>query len=294
MKRSLPGLLGLFAVVVVIALLVGGGFLSLPIGDGDDSLADASEHHDPAPRDQAEPIEVDLEDDDSSDRKDKKGRQGADDMKGRKDRESREKRSVGDRPGDKAAETRHAPSVGKRKDGEPKPGATPPPRKDGSPPEKDPEPKDPAPVTVSDLTGDAQGEGQAPGYMDYEAVHVRAEGNFFFVDLAFAGNIPSKLSSGTAMVASFEVNRGDRKVSVYAEGSEDGWQAYTNRSAEAPAAMQLDGSTMRFTVPRSFFGERFEFYADTSWTKSTLTDTEYFFDFAPDDQNGQFPSGGTT
>ena len=131
--------------------------------------------------------------------------------------------------------------------------------------------------------------------MDLQAVNLRQSEELMVAELVFSNRIPRAMpNGGVNMLASVEVDRGDRRVSVYAEGSENGWAAHTNRSAEFPGSMEIDGNTLRFTLARSFFGNRFDWYAHSSWTKSTTLKTDYFFDFAPDDQNGRFPSGGTT
>jgi hypothetical protein len=292
MKRSLPVMLGI-GVLVIVGLLVGGGFLSLPTSGGDDSIAEASVPE-PAPRTDPEPIEVDVDDDaepidgEKKDRKRDRKRDGETKKRKRdQKKDARRDRSKTRNGGGAAARPRTAPRIKNRSGGDKQSGVTPrKPKKNGG--DKPQQHADPAPVVVTDLRGDAEGEGDAPGYMDLEAVRLQASGDVFFVDLTFAGNVPAKLARGNVMVASIEVDRGDRKVSAYAEGTEDGWAAYTNRSAEAPASMRLAGRTMRFTIPRAFFGNEF------SWYASTAINTDYFFDFAPDDGNGRFPSGGTT
>ena len=291
MKRSLPVMLGIAAVLVIV-LLVGGGFLSLPVGDDDSSLADVPEREsapqvDPDPMDVA--VDGDLEEVDEND-KDKRKKK---DSKGKKKARS-------DRPGKKDGKQGGAPSGGTSPRSAPDGDGRKAPKKGSgvkvpdktNEPNKNPKP--PAPVVVSDLRGDPEGEGEAPAFMDLEGVRVAASGNSYVVDLTFAGALPSALNKGQAMVATIEVNRGDRKVSAYAEGTERGWQASTNRPADGPTSTSIEGRTISFTVPRSFFGNQFGFYAHSNWTRSTLGGTDYFFDFAPDDENGRYPSGGTT
>lgn len=293
MKRSLPVMLGL-AAVLVIAGLVGGGFLSLP-SIGDDSSAQEPGVHDPAPRVDPEPMKVDYGQDDSLEMKKKKDKDGKKDRKGKDDRGrngDREKKGDGNTPRKNREGNRSTPK-GQDQTGI-KNGAQPVPPKKGGP-KKEPQPSDPQPVTVTDLRGDPEGEGSAPAYVDLETVRLQATGDLFIAELTFAGRIPTKMpNDGTATLASIEVDRRGKQVSVYAEASDDGWRAHTNRSAEFPGSLEIDGRTLRFTLARSFFGNEFSWYAHSSWTKSSATDTDYFFDFAPDDRNGRFPSGGTT
>lgn len=296
MKRSLPVILCV-AAALVIALLVGNGFLALPASDGGRSLADATQtQREAAPRVDPEPLQVDYEGDDEDEESKKRRDKNANRKK--KDDSARKKQGRRDpkRQKDGAIGPRSEPDVKDRNpEGKEKP-ANRKARKNGSG-EKRPAPEGPAPasVTVTDLTGDPQGEGTAPGYMDLELVTLRQSTELMVAELTFSKRVPTAMpNGGVNMLTSIEVDRGGRKVSVYAEGSENGWRAHTNRSAEFPGSMEVAGKTIRFTLARSFFGNEFSWYAHSSWTKSTTVNTDYFFDFAPDDHNGRFPSGGTT
>ena len=293
MKRSLPVIAGI-GVVLVLALLIGGGFLELP-SIGGDAGAEEPGLPEPAPLVDPEPLDVaygdDANDTEKKQDKDKKNKDG--DRKRKGDGKNRRGRKNGDSQGRGGADTRKAPSL-RNRNGDKKQGGVEPKGNDREP-TTDPQPKDPNPVYVTDLRGDPEGEGQAPSYIDLESVALQASGDIFVAELTFAGRLPSKMpDDGMATLASIEVDRGNRRLSVYAEASDDGWRAHTNRSSDFPGSLEIDGRTMRFTIARSFFGNEFAWYAHSSWTKSTATNTEYFFDFAPDDQNGRFPSGGTT
>ena len=282
---------------LIAAVLTTACSLGLPGSDSNEDLTAGKRLPLPeaAPRVDPQDLDVDFVEPRSKDEKKRKAKKASKKKRnGSAERKGTRKNGGGDGGGN-ATTPRSAPKERGRNPGGPGDPAKPKPRKNRPPKKKKSEPKDPPPVVVSDLTGDPQGEGQSPAYMDLERVELDASGEIFVAELTFASNLPAKMpNGGTAMLASVEVDRGDRKVSVYAEASDDGWRAHTNRSADFPGSLEISGRTMRFTLARSFFGARFDWYAHSSWTKSTTTNTEYFFDFAPDDQKGRYPSGGTT
>jgi hypothetical protein len=53
--------------------------------------------------------------------------------------------------------------------------------------------------------------------------------------------------------------------------------------------LRVGGATVIMAVPQSAAGKNFDWYAHSSWTRSSLLETDYYFDFAPDDQKGRFP-----
>ena len=178
-----------------------------------------------------------------------------------------------------------------------KPGAPPPetvPEKDipGQPPRPPIKNGKPVPhAIVTDLAGDQEGEGTSPAYMDLRHVQLERHGDQMLATLRFNGALPKRMpDEETSMLTSIDVKRGGEEASIYAEATSSGWRAHSDKTDEFPGTLSVRGNTLTLTFPVGLTGKKFQWYSHSSWTRSTLLETQYFFDFAPDDQKGKFPS----
>lgn len=158
------------------------------------------------------------------------------------------------------------------------------------------DPKRQATARVDDPPRDPEGEGDAPAYMDLTSVTLQRNQGLLMT-LRFAQDLPARMPDGQSnMLAGVDLRIGKEEISIYAEGSENGWRPRSSHSSpsEFPGTLSRAGDTFVFQVSKSLVGDanRFTWYGHSSWTKSTLTSTDYAFDQAPDVQRGRFPGSG--
>lgn len=149
-------------------------------------------------------------------------------------------------------------------------------------------------ASMPDPSGDPEGEGDVPSYMDLTNARLVQDGGLRIV-LDFAHTLPAHMPDNRInMIAGVDLRIGKREVSIYAEGSDNGWRARTNETdaSSFPGTLSRSGNTLILDVTGSFLGkaERFTWYGHSSWTRSTLTNTDYAFDQAPDINRAEFPN----
>ncbi len=144
---------------------------------------------------------------------------------------------------------------------------------------------------VSDLRNDFDAEGNPPSYVDLTGASIHARGPEAIITLEFASALPRSMPNEEhAVLAGIDVEDAKRRDFIYAEGTSEGWRP--DRSGRRfVGEFSVQGRHMTFTVALSTLSRRnrFEWYAHSSWTRSTLTETDYSFDVAPDDQSVYFP-----
>lgn len=147
-------------------------------------------------------------------------------------------------------------------------------------------------TSVSDPRGDLEGEGDAPAFADVTQATLEMTGGLLSVSFDLAGRLPARMSgSETATVIGIDIAAGRANLSVYAEGSANGWRLRSNRGTD-DIDLSIEGRRASFDIPTSLFGNarRFNWDGYSSWTKSTFTETEYYFDQAPDLPPARFPA----
>lgn len=159
-------------------------------------------------------------------------------------------------------------------------------------------PRDPATAsaTVTDPAGDTQSSGETPPYTDIVEAGIRGHGRTVRLISTFRGAVPSRMSDGrTIMSVETTIRRSGRTYSVYADGDDDGWTAYISSRGETRRledAFSVSGATTRLEVPWTMIGGpgKLRWSASSSWTRTTLTDTYYAFDSAPEDSRARYPN----
>ena len=147
-------------------------------------------------------------------------------------------------------------------------------------------------LSVSDPRGDLEGEGDAPSYADVTLATLEMSGGTLSVSFDLAGRLPARMSgSETASVIGIDIAARRADLSVYAEGSDSGWRLRSNRGTGA-IDLSVGGRRVSFDIPTSLFDRARHFNWDgySSWTRSTFTETEYYFDQAPDLPPARFPA----
>lgn len=137
---------------------------------------------------------------------------------------------------------------------------------------------------TTDAAGDTEDSGTSPGYVDLRRASIadRGRGRVRF-RLEVAAPFEERMSGSTYVYLEFRLEGEGRDVSLVAEGDANGWGVYLGEDL-LPGRFVIDGSTMTFTVPWKSVGGRgaFDWYVASSWTRSTLLDTDYSFDRVPD------------
>lgn len=142
-----------------------------------------------------------------------------------------------------------------------------------------------------DLRRDLDKHGNPPAYVDLTRASLQMRGNRATIILEFDGELPSRMPNDqTAVITGVNARSGDDQRSIYAEGRPQGWRPGSSEGRFS-GDFSISGRRMSFVVPRSLVSgrDRFQWYAHSSWTRSTLLETDYAFDVAPDDQSVWFP-----
>jgi hypothetical protein len=144
---------------------------------------------------------------------------------------------------------------------------------------------------VRDPAPDAETRGDAPSYVEITEASIAGHPDSAVFSISVAGKIPKKMpDNDTVTYVSFALQRKDRTYSVNASCERDGWRANVNGGRSFPGAFSISGKTLTMSVPWESVGGKkgFDWRADSSWTRSSLVDTHYGLDSAPNDRDKRY------
>jgi hypothetical protein len=150
-------------------------------------------------------------------------------------------------------------------------------------------------ASVPDRTGDGEGSGEVPAYTDIVGGAIEGRGRTVRLSITFSDRVPPAMpDDDTVMSVETTIDRGGTTYRVYADGDSDGWSAYIARKGDSRAllgAFRIDGSRTIFDVAWGRVGGpgRFKWSVQSSWTRSTLTRTDFSFDRSPGQRMARFP-----
>jgi hypothetical protein len=173
---------------------------------------------------------------------------------------------------------------------------------DGPGGDEDPQPGEPReqdPATgsakVLDSTGDAEASGEAPAYTDIIEAAVRGRGRTLLLTVTLRGDVPARMpDDDTFMSVETLVDKGGREYSIYADADDDGWTAYITQRGDSrrlEEVFSFQGRTTAIEIPWGLIGGAggFRWSANSAWTRTTLTNTYFAFDSAPDGNKARYP-----
>jgi hypothetical protein len=149
---------------------------------------------------------------------------------------------------------------------------------------------------LTDPVHDLDSRGDAPRYVDLTAVSVRGGDEAVTFTISTAGDLPAQmpdLETNALMTVGFEKN-GDEYF-LQGEASTSGWSASISRNGRAieyRGRFSIDGNRVTFEVPWRDIGGRsgLRWSVDSSWTRTTMLQTDYAFDRAPQFGREAFPA----
>jgi len=147
---------------------------------------------------------------------------------------------------------------------------------------------------LTDAAGDLSAAGSPPAYTDIVGTCLRASGSSVTWTTTLGGEAPSRMSDKeTNLALRLALDDGSGPTTyLVAEASPDGWSVRLTRgdsSRDLPGALALDGRTVVVTAPASAVDTHgVAWRAESSWTRSTLLETDYAFDTAPDRGSAAF------
>jgi hypothetical protein len=152
-----------------------------------------------------------------------------------------------------------------------------------------------APSSLSDPRNDLDQRGDAPGYVDLTSVRLRDTGEALRVTVAVRGPFPTEMpdtQSNALVVVGF--TRGGDEYLVQASASTGGWSPTLSRNGRDEryrGRFAVAESRMTFSLPWAGLGGRgrLRWSVDSSWTRSSLLDTFYAFDRAPQFERRPYP-----
>jgi hypothetical protein len=154
---------------------------------------------------------------------------------------------------------------------------------------------------VEENKPDAEKDGPlVADYAEAMAVDVEGLGKNLRITFTMNDNVPQKMSTDKEiMVIAFGLSGPNKKHGGFAfgaQGRKDGWKAYAGakkKPTRFPGTFFVRGNQIEMTVPWEFVkGPRpFEFYASSSWFRSTgeRNTSSFSFDIIPNDK-GRYPS----
>lgn len=148
---------------------------------------------------------------------------------------------------------------------------------------------------VTDPSGDADPSGEAPSYTDMVKAAVQGLGRTVRLTATFRGVVPQKMDDDdTFMSVEIKIHKGGRTYAVYADGNDEGWTAYLSERADnrrLEGAFSIEGETTVFEIPWGLIGGPgpFRWTARSAWTRTTLTNTLFAFDNAPEGKKARYP-----
>jgi hypothetical protein len=149
--------------------------------------------------------------------------------------------------------------------------------------------------TLTDPADDLDSHGDAPGYVDLTSVSIEATDDAVTISVRTAAPFPAEmpdLETNALMVVGLQ-RKGDEYF-IQGEASTGGWSTTMSRNGgrvKYRGGFGLDGKRMTFTVPWADLGGpgAFRWSVDSSWTRTTMLDTFYGFDRAPQFERQSFP-----
>lgn len=145
--------------------------------------------------------------------------------------------------------------------------------------------------SVKDPPSDAENQGDTPDYIDITRASVSDRGGEAVFTVTFAGDVPQAMpDNNTFSYIGFTLKGRGKDRSVSASCSDEGWEPATDKEGSFPGEFSVRGNSIHWVVPWSAVGgrDRFIWYADSSWTRSTTLHTYWAFDTAPDGQDATF------
>lgn len=149
---------------------------------------------------------------------------------------------------------------------------------------------------IEDPVGDPEASSDhPPGYTDLLGASISKERASAVIELVVASSLPRTLRGDEVLSLTSSFRMKKRSFSVYADGTESGWQAYMTedeKTTKLQGSFSIDGPAATFEIPWVTFGERkrFRWSANTAWTLSSFLTTDYAFDSAPDFGKARFPA----
>lgn len=152
-----------------------------------------------------------------------------------------------------------------------------------------------AAACLTDGTGDGEGAGQAPAYADVTGACIREAGSALVFEVRLAGAAPGRMPDrDTSFTVGFDLRSASGSTSyLFAEAGATGWAAYLTHGKgrrALPGAVETRDNAVRLRVRASEVDgtEMLAWNAESSWVRSTLLDTSYRFDTAPDQGTASF------
>lgn len=144
---------------------------------------------------------------------------------------------------------------------------------------------------MTDSARDADTHGATPNYVEITSAALVGGPDRLVLAQTFAGAVPQRMpDEDTFTYVGFNLRGKDRDVTVSATCDEDGWHADVD-GAGFPGELHIRGNTLEFEVPWAVIGgpAPFTWQSSSSWTRSTLLNTYYAFDSAPNYSRARFP-----
>ncbi len=150
------------------------------------------------------------------------------------------------------------------------------------------------PSCTDDASGDLEGSGSAPSYVDTTRGCLDPQGSQLRLEAVTVGAIPARMPDrDTQLSYGFELTPpSGSTLYVHAQASPGGWTAYVSRgnSQRRIGAPAIDGDRVVLSLPLDELGgaRTFQWALESSWLKSGLLSTSYAFDGAPNVGTARF------
>jgi hypothetical protein len=146
--------------------------------------------------------------------------------------------------------------------------------------------------SVKDPAADADTHGETPAYVEITGASFTGGPQRVVLSQSFAGDVPEAMpDEDTYTYVGFTLEGRGKDTTVSATCDSDGWRADVDGASTFPGKFSIHGKTLQIALPWDAVGGkgRFVWYSRSSWTRSTLLNTYYAFDTAPNDERGRYP-----